>query len=171
MKKIVRAINAINNTMGIIAGVLLVLLSLVVFYDIISRYFFNSPTLYAFDLSTWLSGIAAFITGGYALLHNEHIRVDIFYERYPEKVKSIVEIISGILILMIAWTFFWYGGDRVLQLLAAGSVASTGLNIPLWIKWVILPIGGLLLGLQGLINLVKDIYHVCTGKRLWEEIK
>lgn len=168
MKKIIHTVNKINNAMGAFAGSVLVLLSLVVFYDVISRYFFRSPTIFAFDLSTWLTGVAAFLTGGYVLLHKGHIRVDIFYERYPEKVKSIVEILSSIFMMTLAITFLWYGGARVLQLLESGAVASTGLNIPLWIKWVIVPIGGILLGLQVFINIIRDFTYIITGKRLWE---
>ncbi|MDT8862968.1 TRAP transporter small permease [Alkalihalobacillus sp. MEB130] len=169
LKKVVKTITKINQSMLIVGGVVLALLSLVVFYDVIARYFFNSPTRFGFDLSTWLTGIAAFLTGGYVLLHNDHIRVDVFYERFSDRIKSLVEVITGIFILLIVIALVWYGGARVIQLYESGSVASTGLNISLWIKWSILPIGGLLLGLQATINLIRSIYNVCTGKRLWEE--
>ncbi|MEW9670502.1 TRAP transporter small permease subunit [Ammoniphilus sp. 3BR4] len=171
MKKIVRILGTVNQFMGIIGGFVIFLLSFVVFYDIIARYFFNSPTKFAFDLSTWLTGIAAFLTGGYILLHNEHIRVDIFYDRYSERRKSVIGILTGIFTLFIAFALVRYGGARVLQFMQSGAVASTGLNIPLWIKWSILPIGGVFLGLQAVINLIKDIYHAKTGKRLWEEVE
>ncbi len=171
MKIVFRLVKGINQAMFYVVGAAIVTLSLFVFYDVIARYFFSRPTNFGFDLSIWLTGFAAFLSGGYCLLHKEHIRVDIFYAKLSPRAKSLVDIFTGILLLLIVIALVWFGGARVWQLYQMGSVASTGFNIPLWIKWSIVPLGGILLGLQGIINLINDIYHVAVGKRLEEETK
>jgi TRAP-type mannitol/chloroaromatic compound transport system permease small subunit len=170
LRKIVRAIRLLNLSMFVVAAVVLGLLTLVIFYDAIARYFFQSPTKFGFDLSTWLSGVAAFLTGGLVLLYNEHIRVDIFYDRFPDRFKSVVDVISSVCMLMVVFVFVWYGGQRVSNLFVSGNIATSGFNIALWIKWIIVPIGGVLLGLQALVNLIRDVYMIFTGKRLWEDL-
>jgi len=67
-------------------------------------------------------------------------------------------------------SFIWFGFDQVLSMYESGAVASSGFNIPLWIRWVVVPIGGVLLGLQILVELIKDIYYFITGTN-WEEVK
>lgn len=169
MKKLPQVVKAINQAMFYVVGLAVILLSFFVFYDVIARYFLKSPTSFGFDLSIWLTGLAAFLSGGYCLLHKEHIRVDILYTRLSPRAKSFVDLFTGVFLLLIVFALVWFGGARVWHLYQMGSVASTGFNIPLWIKWSIVPIGGILLGLQGILNLIDDIYHVVTGKRLWEE--
>lgn len=170
IKKTVRSINFINQLMSIIIGLIIAFLSIVIFYDVVSRYLFDSPTSFGYDTSIWLTGAIAFISGGYVVMKDEHIRVDIFYEKFSERRKSIVNLITHIFIFLTVFVLIWFGGAHVLKLYEQGIIATTGLNIPIWIKWIIVPIGGLLLGLQALVTLIKDIYLLITGQ-VFEEDK
>ncbi len=152
-----------------VTGFMIVFLSFLVFYDVIARYFFSSPSRWGFDLSTWLTGMAAFLAGGYVLFLNEHVRVDIFYSEFSDRVKSIIDIFTAVFIFLIVIALVWTGGARVLSYYESGAISSTGLSVYLWVKWLMLPVGGLLLGLQALVNLINDIYTAITGKKLSKE--
>lgn len=166
VKKIIRVINFINNQMYFVIGGIIVFLSIIVFYDVVARYFFNASTSFGFDTATWLTALAALLGGGHVQLKDEHIRVDILYEKFSDRKKSIVDLITHFFILVMVITLIWFGGSQVLNLYEQGSVASSGLNIPLWIKWTIIPIGGFLLGLQMLVTLFMDLYFLITGQKL-----
>jgi C4-dicarboxylate transporter DctQ subunit len=166
MKKVFSAIKAINQSMYWIAVAATVVMVCLVSYDIIIRTLGLKPTAFGFELNSWLVGVIAYLTAGFGVLHDKHMRVDIFYRNFSDRKKSVVAVISGVVGLVVAITFVWIGGGYVLSLKASGAVASTGFNIPLWIKWSIVPIGGILLGLQLLVQFTCDLYHAITGTRL-----
>lgn len=160
------AIDAVNRAMVVVIGSIIVLLCFLIFYDVFARYFFASPTRFGYDLSIWLTATVAFLGGGYALLSGEHIRVDIFYATFSEKRKIFINFITYGSILLFALALFWFGGLRVLAYWEKGFIPVTGLKLPLWIQWSIVPVSGVLLGLQCLVSFARDVYVLFTGNKL-----
>ncbi|MCH6267563.1 TRAP transporter small permease subunit [Neobacillus citreus] len=169
IRKTIRSINYINEKMYIVIGVIIVFLSFMIFYDVLARYFFHKPTSFGFDTSIWLTVVMAFVGGGYSQLKNEHVRVDIFYEKFSDKGKSIVDLFTHLFIFLTVIPLVWWGGSHVLKLFEQGTVATSGLNISLWIKFLIVPFGGTLLGLQAFVTFYKDIYLIVTGRKYEED--
>ncbi|WP_085993057.1 TRAP transporter small permease subunit [Oceanobacillus senegalensis] len=168
MKTTIRIINKINESMMWVVGAIVLIMGILLTYSVVMRYFFNNPPVWSFDLTGWFTGIAAFLGGGYALLYGAHVRVDIFYEKFPLKIQSVINIFSSIFVFLIVIVFIWKGMEQVINNYQTGAIASTGLSIYLWIKWVMMPIGGILLGLQAIANLIKDIYRIIKGEELIE---
>jgi len=168
MKAFIRVVNKINESMMWVVGTLVLIMGILLCYAVVMRYFFNNPPLWSFDFTGWFTGLAAFLGGGYALLHGAHVQVDIFYEKFSLRTKSWVNIISFLVIFMIVAVLTWKGIEQVIFYFQAGAVLNTGLNIYIWIQWLMVPIGGILLGLQALVNLIKDIYIIRNGKPMDE---
>ncbi|MBM7632394.1 TRAP transporter small permease subunit [Geomicrobium sediminis] len=166
--RFVALIRMINNSMLWVVGSIAFIMALLLFTDVILRYFFNSPSVWNYDLTAWFTGLTAFLAGGYCLLHREHVRVDIFYEKFSERKRSVIDLFTALFIFLISGVFIVYGGAYVIHLIELGAVASTGLNISLWIKWIMVPIGGLLLLLQAIVDLINDIHTIVKGHKLWE---
>ena len=171
MKTIIRVINKINQSMMWIVGTLLLIMGVLLTYAVVMRYFFNSPPIWSYDLTGWFTGMAAFLGGGYALLQGSHVRVDIFYEKFSLKIRSLINIASSLFILLIVTVFIWNGIDQVFNNYQSGAIANTGLNIYIWIKWLMVPIGSLMLGLQAIVNLINDIYIIVNGEKLLQEVQ
>lgn len=169
MQKFIRTINKINESMVWVVGILLFLLGIFLFYSVIMRYFFNKPPVWAFDLSGWFTGLAAFLAGGYTLLKNAHVRIDIFYDKFSPRMQSFVNILATVCLFLIVIVLFWRGMQQVITNYQTGTIANTGLNIYIWIKWLMVPLGSLLLGLQAIVNLINDIYMIVKGEKLYEE--
>lgn len=169
VRRVVRLINWINEQMYIVIGLCITFLAAMIFYDVIARYFFNRPTSFGYDTTLWVTGLMAFMGGGFALLKNEHVRIDLFYEKFPDRVKAYVDLFSHIFLFIIIIALVWSGGGLVLGYFKEGTVATSGLNIPLWVKFIIVPLGGILLGLQGLVNLIKDVYFIVTRRKFEED--
>jgi len=110
--------------------------------------------------------LSAFLAGGYALLKKAHIRVDIFYQKFSPRVQGGLDALTSVFLFLIVLILVWKGGERTLHNLNIGAVANTGLNIYIWIKWLMVPLGGVLLGLQAIVNLVDDVYLFITGRHL-----
>lgn len=164
-----KIVTNINKGMMIVIGTLILFMAITLFYSVVMRYLFNKPLIWSFDLTEWFTGMSAFLGGGYALLRGSHVKVDIFYEKFPLRIRSFIDICTSVFLFLIVAVLIWKGSEQVVQNFQMGAVASSGLNIAVWIKWVMVPVGGLLLGLQALIKLVDDIVTTVTGKTPDEE--
>ncbi|MBD8006823.1 TRAP transporter small permease subunit [Bacillus norwichensis] len=166
MKGFISLIYKINELFKWIIGSAIVLLGFLIFYTVIMRYIFSKPPIWSFDLSGWLTGMIVFLGGGYALLSDSHVKVDLFYEKFPQKLKSVVDIITYLVVIGLAAIFIWKGMDQVIANFQSGTVAQSGFNIYMWIKWAIVPFGALLLGLQAFVQMIERIYFLIKNEEL-----
>ena len=140
--------------------------SILLFVDVLLRYVFKSATAWAFDLATWSTGIVGFLLGGYALAGGHHVRVDLFLSGFRRSLK-VLYLIGALFLFMMVAALLWLGIDYVVRYYQMGAMSTGGLNLPLWVKWLIVPAGALLIGLQGLVKLCDDVHVLLTGERLY----
>lgn len=100
LKGLCRWIDALNEWVGRGVAWVTLLMVLVVFVDVVMRYLFNTSFVFTQELEWHLFGFV-FLTGaGYTLLHDGHVRVDIFYQRLSPKGKAWINLI-GVLLFLI----------------------------------------------------------------------
>ncbi|MFC4024066.1 TRAP transporter small permease subunit [Oceanobacillus longus] len=162
-----------NKILVYIAGGIVMLMSIAITIDVILRYFFSSPTSWIFNTSNIATGFVALILGGYMLMKDGHVRVDIFFEKFSLRTQSIIDLITTLFLFLIVFAFIWLGFDYVMHYMNIGATSSGGLGIPLWVYWTMIPIGGIILGIQGIFKLIEDIYIIINGEKLYgdEEVK
>lgn len=172
MKKILIFIMAliikINKSMVWIIGTIILLMSLLLTVDVLLRYFLGSPTSWAFGMATWGTGFVGFMLGGYILSIGQHVRVDLFFENYSKRMKSVIDLISALFIFLISISFIWLGLDYVIHYYAIGAKMTGGFELPLWVAWLFVPFGGILIGLQGLVKLINDLSIIITGEKFYD---
>ena len=93
-------LDRLSKYAGLIAAVLVVLLSLLVAYDAGMRYLFSEGSIALQELEWHLFDIVFLLGLSYALKHDKHVRVDIFFERYSHDTKAIVQILSMLLLVL-----------------------------------------------------------------------
>jgi TRAP-type mannitol/chloroaromatic compound transport system permease small subunit len=106
---LVRLISAINWLVGQVLSWLALACVLVCFTVVVQRYFFNTSTLWVQDLYVWLSGAMFTGVAGFALLRNDHVRVDIFYRPAPVRRKAMADLFGVVVFLLpfmyVVWTY------------------------------------------------------------------
>jgi len=93
-------LDRLSKYAGLIAAVLVVLLSLLVAYDAGMRYLFSEGSIALQELEWHLFDTVFLLGLSYALKHDKHVRVDIFFERYSHDTKAIVQILSMLLLVL-----------------------------------------------------------------------
>lgn len=68
-----------------------------VFYEVVSRYVFNSPTYWVHELSIALCAAAFIFAGGYVLQSRDHITVSVLYDQLPERLRAKMDIVNALL--------------------------------------------------------------------------
>ena len=111
------SINRLSSVSGVLAAIVLFIMTLVVGYEVLMRYVFVRPTIWAFELSMFLLAITTFIGLTYTLKEEGHIRVDVLVQRLPERRRYLLHIITSVL---SANTY------RTYPLEAVGSCSSGG---------------------------------------------
>jgi TRAP-type mannitol/chloroaromatic compound transport system permease small subunit len=163
--KVVRVIDKFTDTTGVWVAWLNVPLVLAVAYEVISRYVFNAPTIWSFDVTYMLYGTIFMLGCAYALHKGAHIRTDFFYENWSDRTRGMVDSISYIV-------FFF---PSIIMLLAASgseawyafTINETSEQTPwrpiLWPFKAVVPLTCVLLLLQGVSELIKSFYAARTG--------
>ena len=68
-------------------------LTAAVMYEVIMRYFFNAPTLWAFDFTIQMYGALIMMGGASAISTKSHVRADMYYNKLPERGQGILDLI------------------------------------------------------------------------------
>lgn len=172
---------------------------LVYYYEVISRYVFNSPTSWAHESMYLMFGMQYLISGAYAMLTENHVRVDIFYGPMSPRRKAWVDLFTSIFFFIFAGTLLvtsyifaldaitvpsgnsiisdWARGrvgfgemlsglslsDWTDPAIRWGEISFNEWEVPLWpMKWMMF-VGGVLLVLQGVSKLSKDVRTIARG--------
>jgi len=154
----------LNETIGNIFGYLILTLTFLIFADIFLRYVFGWPIIWGMEVNQYQLITLVFISGGYAYLHNGHVRVDVLYERLSNRAKAFLNLITSFFVFLVCIILIIYGYDVALEAFVNDHRATTVIASPLWPSYLMIPLGALLLGLQSLVNWLRDLIFVVTGE-------
>jgi TRAP-type C4-dicarboxylate transport system permease small subunit len=140
-----------------IAMIMVALIVIVMFYEVVSRYVFARPTLWANELSLWIASFVFLLAGLYAMQQRSHIRIYVIYDMMPRWMQKASDILSLFLIWFFTFAMVWGGYDDALRRFLRMETFGTAWDppIPGTVKPAIL-ILILLVGIQALSNLIAD---------------
>ncbi|MGB3555264.1 MAG: TRAP transporter small permease [Jannaschia sp.] len=147
----------ISVFIGRVTMLLIVILVSVMVYEVILRYVFEKPTLWANELSLWLAGFIFVLAGVYAMQQRSHIRIFLLYDLFPRWLQRVCDTISALLIVAFAF-FLFYGAwgearDKFLRWETFGTAFDP--PIPATLKPMILLVV-VLVAVQAVANLIRD---------------
>ena len=155
-------IDRVVLAVGAVARSLVFLLMIVIGYEAVLRYFFDAPTTWAYDLSSWILVFYVFLGGGYALLQDGFVRVDILFQKLSPKVQLWLDMtIATALIICFTGSLMWYGGELALRSFNLREVSSSGgWRGPVWPAKFAVPFGAFLVLLAWISHIAKRFQSV-----------
>lgn len=165
MSKLFSLIETVVRLFAYLAALLVMLLSLLILYQAISRYLFNDSSIMIGELQWHLFDIIFLLGLSYTLQSDKHVRVDIFYSHFSNKTKAIINIVSQLFLILPFVAIILYSGSTLVEMsYLQGEISSDpgGLTHRYLIKAMIL-VGFILLGLQSLAEIYKNII-IIKGK-------
>jgi len=157
-----KAIDWLSIIGGWLAGIFILLMSLIVFYEVVSRYVFNSPTIWSLEITEYLVVLAGFTGAAYVLKENRHIVVDVLTSMLVEKTRTALQVVVSLLMLTFSIMLFWFGLQVLLTSLVRHEVSYSLLRFPMWVPKLAIPLGMFLLTLQTLKLLITSINSART---------
>ena len=146
---------------------LIVPLILTVVYEVISRYGFDRPTIWHFEVSREIAGVIFFWTSAYIMVLRRHIRVDIIYARFSPRTQAIIDIIFTLILVFPLWLIaVHYFFDWVVDAWRIGERSSESVwRVPVYPIKTMGFIGIILLNLAILVSFIRDIKTCIKGER------
>lgn len=164
MKRLLKIIDSISEWSGKIFAYLLWPGVAVLVYEVVARYVFNAPTIWAHGMTQRIFAVYYFICGAYISLNRAHITMDIIYNRFSFRAKAILDIIGFLFFFAFCGVLLWYGSRYAWTSLIHLEPDNTPFRAPLYPVKLAIPIGALLIILQELTLLWRNIYIVIKGK-------
>lgn len=164
----IRAISGINRVVGQMLSWLSLGVVLVCFTVVVQRYLFDISQVWMQDLYVWLSGAMFTGVAGFALLRDDHVRVDILYRPWSVRGKAIADLI-GVVVFLIPFVsvVLYFGWNYVSRSwrLHEGS-ANIGGMPGLFILKSFIIVFCVLVGLQGLAMACRSILVLAGREEL-----
>lgn len=161
LARLVETVEAAVAFCGRLAAWTCLVLVLVVAGSVLARYFFSAGAIWLQELEWHLISPIALFGMSYALLQGEQVRVDVFFERFPEGLRRAIEVATGLLLVVFAVWMATLSIPFVLQSyrLGEGSPNPGGLPHRFLLKSLI-PIGFTLLAAQGLCHALRHAFRL-----------
>lgn len=152
MQRIAHMIDGFSDRLGRAVSWIALFMVLVQFAVVIMRYVFGVGSIWMQESIIYMHGLVFMLAAGYTLLHDEHVRVDIFYREASPKYKAAVNLIGTVLFL---WPMCWLTWDAAYPYVSLswtireGSMETSGIPAVYLLKSVIL-VFAVLVAVQGL---------------------
>lgn len=151
-------IDALTERVGQAARWLILLTALISAGNATARYAFNMSSNAWLEVQWYLFAAVFLLCAGYALKHNQHVRIDVVASRFSRRTQTWIEILGtvffllpmALLILGLSWPVF-------VDSWRSGEVSSNANGLVLWPARLLVPAGFALLVLQGMAELIKRI--------------
>jgi TRAP-type mannitol/chloroaromatic compound transport system permease small subunit len=165
LKRFCDGVDRLNEWVGAFWGLTVIGVTFAVVYEVVARSAFGSPTLWSNETTIYLSAMTYLIAGGYALRHRRHVRIDVIYERRSRRTKLRLDLLTFVFFLGYAGTLVWVGGEMAWQSFLQRETTATPWNPPVWPVKATIPLAGLLLLLQGVANMLRDLGMAPSAER------
>jgi TRAP-type mannitol/chloroaromatic compound transport system permease small subunit len=161
--RFLRIIDSINEHVGRVAAYIGAVMMLLVTFEVVMRYLFDRPTSWTFELNQSLLCIYAALAGGYTLLHQGHVNVEIVSQRFRKRTQAIVNIFTSLLFFGFIIVLLWETSEMAFDSLVLRERSEGLLGFPLYPAKIAIVIGIILILLQGFANFIMTIVTLITG--------
>lgn len=157
-------IDFISDWSGKVFSFLAVIVVGVISYEVIARYAFNAPTIWAHETMTYLCGFYYIMGGAYTFYFKGHVSVDVLYVRLSPRVQAIVDLITFPLFFIYLGVLIWTGADYGWESVVFRETSPTAWAPPVYPLKLSIPVGACLVLLQGLAKFVRD-FNIAIGRK------
>jgi TRAP-type mannitol/chloroaromatic compound transport system permease small subunit len=157
MQNVLFFIDRVSSWIGQAFSWLIVALTFLISWEVFARYALNRPNPWAFDLMIMMYGAGFMMAGAYTLAKNGHVRGDVLYSFFPPRLQAGLDLLLYIVffipgVVALVWAGYTYAAES-LAINEHSTLTANG--PPLYPFKMVIPVSGVLLLLQGLVEVVR----------------
>jgi TRAP-type mannitol/chloroaromatic compound transport system permease small subunit len=164
MQKLLLTVDAISTFIGKAAAWAVVGLTVLISWEVFSRYALNNPHAWVLDAQIMLYGTLFMLAGGYTLSKNGHVRGDVLYGFFSPRAQASVDLLLYIVFFLpgvVAMT--WAGWTYAQESLAIREQTFSATPLPLYPFKFVIPLAAAVLLMQGLAEIARCVICLKTG--------
>lgn len=151
-------IDALNERVGHLSYWLILVAVLVSAGNATMRYTFDMSSNAWLELQWYLFSAVFLFCAGYALLHNQHVRIDVISGHLSKRTRAWIDILGTVFFLLpMAIAIMWMSWPVFVEAYQRNEVSTNAGGLTVWPARLMLPIGFFLLILQGISELIKRV--------------
>jgi TRAP-type mannitol/chloroaromatic compound transport system permease small subunit len=167
MQKLMLFVDKVSTWVGQALSWLIVVLTLLISWEVFSRYVLSAPHAWAFDVMLMCYGTMFMMAGAYTLSKNGHVRGDVLYGFFPPRLQAALDLTLYILffipgVVALAYAGWIYAGESW-AIREHSSIMADG--PPIYPFKTFIPLAGMMLLVQGVIEIIRCI--VCLKDGDW----
>lgn len=166
MQKFLLVVDKISTFVGQTFSWLIVALTLLISWEVFSRYALDRPHSWAFDIMIQMYGTLIMMAGAYTLAKAGHVRGDVLYGFFEPRTQARIDLALYLLFFMpgvvaLAWAGYTFAGDSW-AMHEHSSITSDGPAV--YPFKTVIPIAGAFLLLQGIVEIIRCVICLQQGK-------
>jgi len=167
VKRLLKTIDSVNAWMGQAVKYICLAAAAITCIEVTQRYVFNHPTMWGYELPIQLGAAMYALSWGYVLLQKGHVRVDIFYAKFSDRKKALVDVACFICLFLPVISVITY--KAFTWMVYAWRISEKSLFTywypPSAPMRTLIFVGVALLLIQGLAQFWRDLYMLAKGER------
>jgi len=165
MQKLLLLVDRFSTFVGHAFSWLIVALTLVITWEVFSRYALDAPHAWAFDVMAMLYGTLFMMAGAYTLSVNGHVRGDVLYGFFTPRVQATLDLTLYIVffipgVVALVWAGYYYAADSW-RINEHSNVTADG--PPVYPFKMIIPLAGSILLAQGIVEIIRCVICIRLG--------
>jgi TRAP-type C4-dicarboxylate transport system permease small subunit len=152
-----RSIDAVSDFCGKLAAWLFFIIGGMISYEVVARYVFTAPTIWAEELSRFFQVWAVYLAAAYTLRHKHLIRITLLIDRLGDTGRRIAEFITLSWLAIFSAIAIWWGIEILIESIIQGRSSGSMLDAPHWMTESAVPLGFILLFLQCLAEMIRVV--------------
>ena len=167
MQRVLFFVDGISTWVGQAFAWLALALTLQISWEVFSRYVLNSPNAWSFDLMIMMYGTIIMMAGAYTLAKNGHVRGDVLYGFFPPRLQAGLDLVLYFVffipgIVALVWAGYTYAAESW-AIQEHSTLTANG--PPLYHFKTTIPIAGVLLLMQGVVEIIRCV--ICLRDGAW----
>ena len=167
MQKLLLTVDKISTFAGQLFSWLIVALTLLISWEVFSRYVMEHPHAWAFDVMIMMYGTLFMMAGAYTLSKNGHVRGDVLYGFFPPRLQAGLDLVLYIAffvpgVVALVWAGYRYAGESW-AINEHSNITADG--PPIYPFKTVIPVAGAVLLLQGVVEIVRCV--ICLKQGEW----
>lgn len=153
----------INAKFGWIVAFLIVPMIAIMIWEIVMRYFFNQPSVWAYEISLFLYGGYIVLAGAYTHLAGSHVNVDIIWGRLSLRWRAILDVLTSFFVFFFLGVLFWESLKITIDSWQLGETTMTHWQPVYYPLRTTVPVACFLFILQAVAKLIRDVLTIING--------
>jgi len=150
-------VDNLSDWTGKVLSFCTVALMVILVYEVVMRYVFDAPTVWAHGLSGLIYVTCFMLGGSYALRHKAHVSVDILYNRFTLRGRAILDIATSLFMGLICSALLWYGWKWAWKSIQSQETSAQLWSPPLYPVKILIFVAVVLLVLQAFAKFIRDV--------------